>query len=383
MLTQNRQRNGILNELIQHTCISYPDARPVEEWGAPQTDRARRRLSSELLFGAVKRMCREDTEVRYCERATLANRASGGTSPRSPPVDQSSFRVILHAPRFNHLLKSSGLSFRLAICGGPPLHLMFHNVSTGTRDYAAQPILPEHGQRWEFVAVLQGRIAPIIPDHPQPFATSTLWVFRPGCLHGWTGEPGRTARVAELFGDSVPEAIKEEIPPCGFIAVPLTPDDRGAILKAVKMILPHMWKRDKLLPFVSQRVLMELTILILQKLGNLKSSRSVSTVMNAAEDFLRSHLSTRPDFDSLCGIMGLSESQIRRLFKRHRQRTPIEVMAAFQMERACDLLLSTDLKIEAVALECGYTHISTFYAAFREAKGLSPGEFREQHRSRR
>lgn len=52
-------------------------------------------------------------------------------------------------------------------------------------------------------------------------------------------------------------------------------------------------------------------------------------------------------------------------------------------ERAVDILLSSETKIESIGLELGYTERSTFERAFKRKFGLSPSLFREQVRQLR
>jgi AraC-like DNA-binding protein len=41
-----------------------------------------------------------------------------------------------------------------------------------------------------------------------------------------------------------------------------------------------------------------------------------------------------------------------------------------------ELLVSTDLTLAAIARAVGYGHASTLTAAFRQRRGMTPGEFR-------
>ncbi len=47
------------------------------------------------------------------------------------------------------------------------------------------------------------------------------------------------------------------------------------------------------------------------------------------------------------------------------------------MERAAELLHTTELSLEGVAKAVGYSSVSQFIAAFRQQYGLTPGQYRK------
>jgi AraC family transcriptional regulator, arabinose operon regulatory protein len=61
--------------------------------------------------------------------------------------------------------------------------------------------------------------------------------------------------------------------------------------------------------------------------------------------------------------------------------SPSDLLRERQIARACDLLETTELPIEVVALHCAFRWERTFYRAFQSARGMTPGEFRAECRS--
>lgn len=92
--------------------------------------------------------------------------------------------------------------------------------------------------------------------------------------------------------------------------------------------------------------------------------------------FLRNHLAEAPTVGDLAKRASTSESQFRRIFQRSLGQSPVKYMQQLRMERACQLLRTTDLTIEAIAENLGYTEASFFAHTFREHIGLSPGLYR-------
>ena len=54
----------------------------------------------------------------------------------------------------------------------------------------------------------------------------------------------------------------------------------------------------------------------------------------------------------------------------------MEYLTKVRMEKAVQLLRNTDLTIEEIAKQIGYSNSSYFIKVFREWIGFSPGEFR-------
>lgn len=79
----------------------------------------------------------------------------------------------------------------------------------------------------------------------------------------------------------------------------------------------------------------------------------------------------------LARVAGLSRRGLHKAFLEHLGRNPGAELQRFRMERAKHLLAQTDLKIEAIASQCGYQIANSFYLAFKQATGMPPTRFRE------
>ena len=73
----------------------------------------------------------------------------------------------------------------------------------------------------------------------------------------------------------------------------------------------------------------------------------------------------------------LSESECLRCFKSTIGVPPIQYVKRFRVQRAAELLSATDMKIAEIGAQCGFQDTSYFTRAFREIKGMTPGEYRQ------
>lgn len=79
----------------------------------------------------------------------------------------------------------------------------------------------------------------------------------------------------------------------------------------------------------------------------------------------------------IAGQASMSAEHFRRLCQESIGISPMKHLHQLRMQRAADLLASTNLKIEAVALEIGYVFASTFSNTFQKWSGLRPSEYRQ------
>jgi transcriptional regulator GlxA family with amidase domain len=85
--------------------------------------------------------------------------------------------------------------------------------------------------------------------------------------------------------------------------------------------------------------------------------------------------------ERLAEISAVSEAHFSREFKKAFGAPPHRYLLTRRIERATDLLRSTDLAIIDIALQTGWQSIGTFGRVFRDITGESPGELRSRERS--
>ena len=88
---------------------------------------------------------------------------------------------------------------------------------------------------------------------------------------------------------------------------------------------------------------------------------------------------TRPELslDEVAAFMGFSRSYMSRLFKEKTGCRYIEYIAQLRLEKAKELLLTTDLPIKAIPEMVGYYNLAGFREKFKKTFGVSASEFRK------
>ena len=79
--------------------------------------------------------------------------------------------------------------------------------------------------------------------------------------------------------------------------------------------------------------------------------------------------------------VGLTKRGLEKAFKKHLSDSPASVLRKIRLNYAKMCLTQTDVKIEALALECGYSNSSNLSHAFNRETGMSPQDYRSMYRS--
>jgi AraC-like DNA-binding protein len=80
--------------------------------------------------------------------------------------------------------------------------------------------------------------------------------------------------------------------------------------------------------------------------------------------------------EELCKLANLSARSLHRLFVRHVGENFSDYLGRLRIGRACMLLVETERPIGVIASETGFSNLSNFNRRFREARHMTPKEFR-------
>jgi len=106
----------------------------------------------------------------------------------------------------------------------------------------------------------------------------------------------------------------------------------------------------------------------------------------AAEDsvlstikFMRQHLDMNLTLNELAAQSGQSVPYYCRRFKERTDQSPMSYFIHLRLQKACELLVQTDLSVKDVAEELGYKDPYYFSRLFKKIEGCAPSQYREQH----
>ncbi|WP_168735927.1 AraC family transcriptional regulator [Cohnella fermenti] len=96
-----------------------------------------------------------------------------------------------------------------------------------------------------------------------------------------------------------------------------------------------------------------------------------------ASAFIRERFAEPLALRDVAGAFRLSERHFHRLFKRRTGQTFHEFVQRQRVHAACELLRSTDHKLEAIASLVGYRDPQSFARVFKRIEGCTPGRYRK------
>lgn len=93
--------------------------------------------------------------------------------------------------------------------------------------------------------------------------------------------------------------------------------------------------------------------------------------------YLEKNFHTNLSRESLAERFGISVSNLSHLLRRKMDRTFVEILNQYRVDRAAQLLVMTELPLIEIALECGFQDQSYFGKVFRSHYGMSPAKYRK------
>lgn len=99
-----------------------------------------------------------------------------------------------------------------------------------------------------------------------------------------------------------------------------------------------------------------------------------------AMQFIRANAFTGINVCDVLREIPVSRRVLESRFQKLTGRTPHEEILRLRIERACQLLIETDLPLTSIATAAGFRHAEYLSVAFKRSVGQTPGAFRRQHR---
>lgn len=104
--------------------------------------------------------------------------------------------------------------------------------------------------------------------------------------------------------------------------------------------------------------------------------------LKAMLGYIQEHYASALSTADIARSSAVSESECVRCFNSVIGAPPIQYLKQFRLQKASELLTSTDLGIAEIGALCGFEDASYFTKSFRETKGHTPSEYREKLRAR-
>ncbi|HEY9445765.1 MAG TPA: helix-turn-helix transcriptional regulator [Burkholderiales bacterium] len=92
--------------------------------------------------------------------------------------------------------------------------------------------------------------------------------------------------------------------------------------------------------------------------------------------YISEHLTDDIALADVAAAAELSRSYVTQLLKRETGKTFVDFITALRLQKAQELLATTDMRVGEIALAVGYDDDAYFARRFRQFLRVSPGEYR-------
>lgn len=256
--------------------------------------------------------------------------------------------------------------------------------------YPPMPHPGDHHFEWEsgrvleslqIVMVSSGKgILETAQTEPMRIGAGSVFLLRPGVWHRYKPDPetGWRESWVELRGRVVADLLESGRIPNG----PVLGGNRLATL--LEEILETIHERSAGgNSFIRQELSAEaLRILVLLSVttGEESPGETLRDAVVRAQHHLAEHHAEPLDMQNMARMLGVSYSSFRRAFRKETGLSPWQYLMDVRLNRARRLLSSRGAKLESVADAVGFSSAFHLSATFKKAYGVSPNNWRKQHR---
>ena len=113
--------------------------------------------------------------------------------------------------------------------------------------------------------------------------------------------------------------------------------------------------------------------------NNFRPKEYSENVMNRVVHFMNDNIESNLKLADFANFCGYSESYFYRKFVKETGHSPMDYFTRLKINKACKLLIQTDMKVNQIAHKLGFKESQYFSRTFSNVMGLSPLEFRRQN----
>lgn len=155
------------------------------------------------------------------------------------------------------------------------------------------------------------------------------------------------------------------------------PGNLSLFLDTLEILFETQKNPENSTELLSHRYLTDLISLCVDEIGRSESS-SITEKIHDIQDYLDLHFAEKISLDSLAQQYFISKFHLSREFKKLTGTTIGNYLTAKRVSHAKKQLRFTSLPLDGIARECGLSDTSYFVKVFKQAEGMTPGEYRSR-----
>lgn len=216
-------------------------------------------------------------------------------------------------------------------------------------------------------------------------------VIYPGAVHSMEASIGKRlifqANFSLLHGIKELETTLSLISPVVIITPENAPKAHEQIKNLMLEISEEYFREQPLSEASIYAKLLEIFVLIGRNYStnltifndNLKKQKKYTELFLNICNYINEHYQENITLDEIAKLSGYSKYHFSRLFKQYTNFSFYKYLNTKKIENAEKLLINEELTITEVALQCGFTSLSSFIRMFKIIKGCTPTEFKDMY----
>lgn len=227
----------------------------------------------------------------------------------------------------------------------------------------------------EVIYILSGELTMTINDKTKNLQPGDLAVSYPNDIHSYNTETDSNSLIMIFTPEIINSYFSSRMDKT--LETPFLNEDilSKDIVQLINMLL------DEYKTSNNKYVIKGLLYSIFGKLDchfHLKDSKYQynNTIQNLLR-YIDSHYSENISLQSIADALGYSKFYLSRIFSNKIGYQFNDYVNRLRMNKAEKLLLSTDMSISTISMECGFESLRNFNRVFKEYKELTPTEFRK------
>ncbi|KWS45738.1 AraC family transcriptional regulator [Pseudomonas syringae] len=251
-----------------------------------------------------------------------------------------------------------------------------------------------HHPEFEIHLIRQGSGKLVAGDYIGPFSAGHVALIGPDLPHDWMGDlaPGEHLKGRDVvlqFDGTALLALRNTLPELSDVKSLFELARRGLEFSGATAARAAQLLEDIGAAKGLDRLILFLTLINTlatapgQEVHVLASSCYTPTLdarsserINQAFEYLLTELTGDLRLSVIAQRVSMSEAGFSRFFKRITGHGFIDLMRKLRIQRACRLLVQTELSVADICFEVGYGNVSNFNRHFRHEMGQTPSDYR-------
>lgn len=266
-----------------------------------------------------------------------------------------------------------------------PCEVFYTDLASHSTGY-----MPEHWHNeLEYGFVTKGKLLLTCNGTEYVLKENQFYFINTNALHSMKATDEPASFYSIVFREnflSMPEQIKQKyiLPVMENANFPVFATTEPEFLQLIRTAIQCYEEKEAKFDYYFHRHICSIWMLIYDKhLPVVSTEEKTDRRIQGMLQFISSNYHHNIGVKEIADFGGVSKRECFRCFKRQLNSSPNIYLLQFRMNRAAEMILMTDKKINQIAALCGFSSATYFATKFKEIYGISPKVYREENRKSR